>query len=112
MVSSAIASELSKQHHMAEVVVDIRWILGYLTLLLLTIYLCFYHNGDSAFLVEDVTTLKFNSLFQDKPFPISTRFHNIDETKHCDDCLNASLKLYTTSISTEASQLRDGIKKD
>ena len=74
----------TEKNHMAEVVVVIRWILEKLTLLLLTISI-FYHNGDSAFLVKDFTSLKFSALFQDKPLPTSTCFHNLDETDHSEN---------------------------
>ena len=41
-----------------------------------------YSNGDKAFSIENFTNLNFNSLFQDHPFPVSTPFCHLDETKH------------------------------
>ena len=41
-------------------------------------------NGEEVFDIQDFTRLKFSSLFQDLPFPISTRLHHLDNTEHFD----------------------------
>ncbi len=41
-------------------------------------------NGEEVFDIQDFTSLKFSSLFQDLPFPVSTRLHHLDNTHHLD----------------------------
>ena len=78
-------------------------------------------NGEEVFDIQDFTSLKFSSLFQDLPFPVSTRLHHLDNTDHFDnlfDCITDIINHvnghngFTVSGWYKKGEVDDQTKKD
>ena len=53
------------------------------------------NNGEEVFDIKDFTSLKFSLLFQDVPFPVSTRLHHLDNTEHSDNLFECITDIIT-----------------